>query len=242
MKKLIPIASELSFQRLSRAKSRGKLESIFTVTLVLALISANSVRAQEQEGYVKDLMEVNFFGGGGVPSGDIKEFSDTVGAKFGYDFGFDAGFFITQSWVAGLNFTYTAFKIDDVAKVPGLHHKLYSPNLYLKYYFTGQSDFVPYLKAQGGPVFPKFTTLVGSVGSKRYREMSYDPVFAYGFGAGLFYFTTDFSGLFVEANYLRAESSGSKVNYQGVDYSLGSDLNLIDIHAGVRILIGGSSE
>ncbi len=234
MKKLVPITLKLSFQQ--------KLESILIVTLFFALISANSARAQEQEGYVKDLMEVNFFGGGGVPSGDIKNFSDTIGAKFGYNFGFDAGFFINQSWVAGLNFTFTEFSVDEGAKAPGLHHKLYSPNLYAKYYFTGESDFVPYLKAQGGVAFPKFTTLVANWAGARYREMSYDPVFAYGFGAGLFYFTTDFSGLFVEANYLRAASSDTKANYNGIDYSFESGLSQIDIHAGVRILIGGSSE
>lgn len=236
MKKLIPITSELSFPRFKAG------ESIFIVTLVLALISANSVRAQEQEGYVKDLMEVNFFGGGGVPSGDIKDFSDSLGAKFGYNFGFDAGFFITQSWVAGLNFTFTEFKLEDGANAPGLHHKLYSPSLYAKYYFTGQSDFVPYLKAQGGLAFPKFTTLVENSEGKRYREKSYNPVFTYGAGAGLYVFTTDFSGVFIEANYLGASSSKTKATYQGSEYTFGSNLSMIDIHAGIRILISGSSD
>jgi len=64
----------------------------------------------------------------------------------------------------------------------------------------------------------------------------------YGIGAGLFVFTTDFSGLYVEANYLRAESSGSKADYNGTEYSFNSDLSQIDIHAGIRILVGGSSE
>lgn len=218
------------------------MKRLLQIAFPLVLLTSAITSAQDQEGYVKDLMEVNFFGGGGVPSGEIKDFSDTVGAKTGYNLGLDAGFFITQSWVAGLNFTYTEFKIDDGANAPGLHHKLYSPNLYLKYYFTGQSDFVPYLKAQGGLAMPKFTTLVGNVGGKRYREMSYDPVFAYGAGAGLFVFTTDFSGIFAEVNYLRAASIDSKATYQGTDYTFNSDLDLIDIHAGIRILIGGSSE
>lgn len=221
------------------------MKKIILLTFLAVLFTAalaSLAGAQEQEGYVKDLMEVSFFGGGGVPSGNIKEFSDSIGAKTGYNFGFDAGFFITKSWVAGLNFTYTALKVDEGVNATGLRHKLYSPNLYLKYYFTNQSNFVPYLKAQGGIAFPKFTTLVANSSGQRYREMSYDAVFSYGAGAGLFFFTTDFSGLFIEGNYYGAASNDTKANYQGTEYSFGSDLNMIDIHAGIRILISGSSE
>jgi len=193
--------------------------------------------AQDEQGYVKDLMEVNFFGGGGFPSGDIKDFGDTVGANSGLSYGFDAGFFITESWVAGLNFTYTSMSIDDKANAGGLHHKLYSPNLFVKYYFIGQSDFIPYLKASAGIDFPKFATFVDNGSNKLYREISYDPVFSYGGGAGFFYFTTDFSGLFAEVNYHRAQSSGTTADYHGTDYKFDANINIIDIHAGIRILI-----
>jgi outer membrane protein W len=185
-------------------------------------------------------MEVNFFGGGGFPSGDIKDFSDTAGAQSGISLGLDAGFFITNNFVGGLNFTYTEMGIDDQAQAGGLHHKIYSPSLYLKYYFIGTSDFLPYVKAHGGLDFPKFATFVNNPTGNRYRELSYDPVFAYGGGLGLFVFTTDYSGLFVEANYHRAQSSGTHADYHGVDYKFNSDINMIDIHAGIRILIAPS--
>lgn len=207
------------------------------VTALLLVLTGAAVSAQEQEGYIKDLMELNFFAGGGIPSGDIKTFSDTAGAKTGLSFGMDAGFFITEKIVAGLNFTYTEMGIDEQTQVSGLNHKIYSPNLYAKYYFLGSSDFVPYVKAHGGVDFPKFATFVDSPAGKRYREISYDPVLAYGGGLGLFMFTTDYGGIFVEANYHRAESSGTKANYHGVDYTFNSDISMIDIHAGVRILI-----
>ncbi len=219
------------------------MKTMALITFLTVLFISALAGAQEQEGYVKDLMEINFFGGGGVPSGDIKVFRDSVGVKSGYNFGFDAGFLITESWVAGLNFTYTGFKVDEGDNVQGLHHKLYSPNLYLKYYLSNKSDFVPYLKAQGGIAFPKFTTLVAnSGGQRRYRELSYDAVVSYGAGVGLFIFTTDYSGLFVEGNYYGAVSRDAKVNYQGTDYFFNSDLSMIDIHVGIRVLIGGSSE
>lgn len=214
------------------------MKRLLTTALALALLVSAPVLAQDEEGYIKDLMEVNFFGGGGIPSGDIKDFSDTVGAGTGYNIGLEAGFFVTTSFVAGFNFTFTEFAVDDQANAGGLHHKLYNPNLYAKYYFLGQSDFIPYVKANAGLDFAKFTTLVASSSGPRYREISYDPVFSFGGGVGLFVFTTDFSGLFAEINYHRAVSSNAEATYQDVKYKLDSDIGLIDVHAGIRILIG----
>ncbi|MGH8014934.1 MAG: hypothetical protein ACREBV_01945, partial [Candidatus Zixiibacteriota bacterium] len=105
------------------------------VVLALVLGISSQALGQEEQAYVKDFMEVNLFGGGGIPSGDLKDFGDTTGAKTGFNIGLDAGFFITENLVGGLNFTFTEMSIEDNTTVGGLHHKLYNPNLYLKYYF-----------------------------------------------------------------------------------------------------------
>ena len=216
------------------------MKRLLLVVAGLLLFCDSSVVAQEEELIVKDVLEANFFGGAGIPNGDIKNFSDTAGASSGYSMGLDAGFFITYSWVAGLSFTYTQFAVDEAAFAGGLHHKLYSPNLYLKYYFTSESDWIPYVKAHAGIDFPKFATFVTNTSGNRYREISYDPVLAFGGGVGLFVYTSDFSGLFFEVNYHRALSSDSKATYQDVEYTFGNDLATIDVHAGIRILIGPS--
>ncbi len=214
------------------------LTASFLMVVAVTFVSAQEQQGQPvQEGYVKDLMEVNFFGGGGFPSGDIKNFGVSLGAGAGRSFGLEAGFFATNNLVAGLNFSFTKFQIEDKAKAQGLHHKLYSPNLYLKYYFSGQSDFVPYIKAHGGLEFAKFATLIDNTTPKKYREISYDPALAYGVGAGLFYFTTDFSGIFAEINFHHANSDGSRTTYQRPELTFNSNINVIDVHAGVRILI-----
>ncbi len=213
------------------------MKKVLLTASLLIVAAAPIAGGQEQEVFVKDLMEVTFFGGGGFPSGDIKEFSDTVGAKAGYSLGLEAGFFATNNLVAGLNFTFTEFQVEDRANATGLHHKLYNPNLYLKYYFTGQSNFVPYLKVHGGLEFAKFATLVGNTAPRRYREISYDPALAFGAGAGLFIFTTDFSGLFAEVNYHHAQSRDSEATHQGPQYVFNSDIDVFNIHAGIRILI-----
>lgn len=216
------------------------MKRILLVVTGLVLLGSSAVMAQDDELFVKDVLEANFFGGVGIPNGDIKNFSDTAGAGSGYNIGFDAGFFITYDLVAGLSFTYTQFKVDEAAFATGLHHKLYSPNLYLKYYFTGESDWIPYIKAHAGIDFPKFATFVTSTAGNRYRELSYDPVFAFGGGGGLFVYTSDYSGLFFEVNYHRALSSSTKADFQNNEYVFGNDLAAIDVHAGIRILIGPS--
>lgn len=211
---------------------------IFTA---IVLIAASSVSfAQDDEAFVKDVLEANFFGGAGIPNGDISNYSDSAGAGSGYSMGMDVGFFVTFDLVAGFSFTYTQFAVDDAANAGGLHHKLYSPNLYLKYYFTSESDWIPYIKTHAGIDFPKFATFVTNAGGNRYREISFDPVFAFGGGAGLFVYTSDFSGLFVEVNYHRALSKDTKADYQSNDYVFNNDLSTIDVHGGIRILIGPS--
>ena len=208
------------------------------IGLSLLLISGTAL-AQDEDFFVKDVLEVNFYGGAGIPSGSLSDFSDSLGAETGFNYGLDIGYFLTNDLIFGFNFSHTQFSIKNNDRTGKLNHKLYSPNLYLKYYFTGESDFIPYLKGSAGLEFAKFTTFVDNSAGRRYREISYDPVLAYGAGAGFFYFVSDFSGLFLEANYRAAVSAAeTEATYQDDIYLFGSELSRIDIHAGVRILIG----
>ena len=214
------------------------MKNLFLIGFSLLLISGTA-RAQDEDFFVKDVLEVNFYGGAGIPSGSLSDFSGSLGAETGFNYGLDIGYFLTNDLVFGFNFSYTQFSIKNSDGTGNLNHKLYSPNLYLKYYFTGESDFIPYLKGSAGLEFAKFTTFVDNPAGRRYREISYDPVLAYGAGAGLFYFVSDFSGLFLEANYRAAVSAAeAEATYQDDIYLFGSELSRIDIHAGVRILIG----
>ena len=213
------------------------MKNLFLIGMSLLMISGTAL-AQDEDFFVKDVLEINFYGGAGIPSGSMSDFSDSLGAETGFNYGLDIGYFLTNDLVFGFSFSHTQFSIKDSDETGNLNHKLYSPNLYLKYYFTGESDFIPYLKTSAGLEFAKFTTFVDNSAGRRYREISYDPVFAYGAGAGIFYFVSDFSGLFLEANYRAAVSAAdTKATYLNEIYKFGSDLGRIDIHVGVRILI-----
>ena len=115
---------------------------------------------------------------------------------------------------------------------------MYSPALYGKYYFMGESNFVPYIKGQIGIDFPKFTTIVTDMnigGQERFRELSYDPSLAFGLGLGAFYYTSDYSGLFVEADYRMAKTSKTHGDFQGTDYPFGENIGMISLRAGIHV-------
>ena len=143
--------------------------------------------------------------------------------------------------VLGVHFTYVQYSLDSEVDLPGLKHRFYNPSLYFKYYFFGESNLAPFVKAQVGIDNPKFTTEVqeeGGTGSLKYRELSYDPVLSFGGGAGLFLYTADYSGVFVEANVHYGLSDDAEGDYQNTTYEFGEKSVLIQIQAGIKVFFG----
>ncbi len=212
------------------------------VLAVLVLFIVNFTASAQEEDEERDIIEISFFGGLGIPSGGISDWNTLDierGAKTGWDIGIDAGYFLTTSLVVGLNFVYTQFSIDAASEQSNHNHRLYNPNLYIKYLFEGESYWVPYLKGQLGVENPKFSTFVENIGGgNRFREISYDPSFGFGVGAGLFYYTADYSGLFLEVNYHQAFSEDTKATYLDTEYKFEENVGVLSVHAGIRILIG----
>lgn len=215
------------------------MKKSFIILSALLLIVLN-FSAWAQEEVARDVLELNFYGGLGIPTGDFSNWHDSLGGKTGYIVGIDVGYFVTPQLVAGINFKYSQYSIDNSPTdkaADGLNHRLYNPNLYLKYYFPSQSNWSPYIKAHVGIENPKFTTFVINPNGNRYRQESYDPAFAIGGGAGLFYYTSDYSGIFLETNYHYASTSDVTADYLGRTYKFDGNISVVDIHAGVRILI-----
>lgn len=208
---------------------------LVVLTIFLAFAFNLSVMAQdEEEG--GDIAELNFFGGFAVPGGGITDFGDSLGATTGWTMGIDGGLFVTPALVVGVNFTYTQFGIDGDL-TPGHHHRLFTPSVYARYYFEGESDLLPYLKAHVGVENPKFSTGFSTPQGDRFREFAYDPSLAAGLGAGLFYFTADYSGLFIETNYNVAFTEDAEHDFGDRTFIFGKNVAIFEIHAGVRILL-----
>ncbi|HOP06869.1 MAG TPA: hypothetical protein PLF13_06205 [candidate division Zixibacteria bacterium] len=205
------------------------------IAILVLLIASGSALAQEEEA--RDVLETCFYGGLGIPSGGITDFGGDLGAKTGWSLGIDIGYFMRYNVVVGVNFIYTQMAIDGGPEVDGLYHRLYNPNLYVKYYFMGESNFEPYIKAHVGVENPKFTTYL-QLPDPKYHATSYDASLAYGIGAGVFYYSADYSGLFLEVNYHAAQTKDAEKSWDEQTVVFGDNLGMIDIHAGIRILIG----
>jgi len=212
-----------------------KVSILLTAFLLFGLCSA--VLAQEDDE-ASDVLELCLTGGLAIPSGGISDFGDSLGAKSGWKIGLDFGYFLKPNVIIGFNFGYSRLGVDATDEASTMHHHLYNPNIYAKYYFEGESNLVPYLRAHVGLENPKFATFVVSDAGNRYREKSYNPSLAYGLGVGIFYYTADYSGLFIEAVYHAASTKNSTTSYSGVDYEFGESLGTIGLQAGIRILVG----
>lgn len=218
--------------------------SILLTALLILILSSVAVAQEEDE--TSDVLEVCLQGGWGLPMGGLSDWQtgltdpDKVvdrAPKTGWDLGIDIGYFLTPKINIGVNFTYTEFAID-VEDNGGHHHRLFNPGLYGKYYFEGETDLVPYLKATVGLQNAKFSTFVENPSGRRFRELSYDPVLSYGVGVGLLYYTADYSGIFIEANYFAASSASTEATYQGATYTFGESIGGLQVNFGVRLLVG----
>lgn len=209
------------------------------LALALTLLAAIApVSAQEAEEEEKDLVEISAFVGKGLPQGGITDYQDTLGAKSGFETGFESGYFVSPKVVLGLHFSYTQFSIDEKAKADGLDHKLYFPALYVKYLVNTNSNWVPYVKALAGPQIAKFTRKATNPAGDRYRALSYGPAFGYSLGIGVFYYTADYSGLYVEACYSGASTQNVEATYATQTYPFEKSVRVVDLRAGIRFLIG----
>ena len=226
-----------------------KMFSLLLAVLATAIL-VGSVAAQEAEESTKDFMEFAMYGGGSMPMGGISDWSVTspqtgtekLGAEFGYSFGVDVGHFLTPDLVVGLTLGFAKYGVDaDIAAAAAMNHQMISPAAYLKKYFQGESNFLPYLKGQVGVDVVKFTTRVvdPNAGGYEYREMSYHPALAFGIGGGVLYYTFDYGGIFAEANYHMALSSDVNSTYEGRDYTFGKNASVFDLHAGIKVFFGG---
>lgn len=224
--------------------------SLFAIFLILALFGV-SVAQDEEEESIKDFAEVGLYFGGAIPMGGLPDWSTTnletgteeIGTKTGFNAGFDVGHFLTPSLVLGLTFHYSQFSIDsDSSAVLAMKHRIFSPGVYLKYYFVGEFNFMPYVRGQVGVDVVKYATRVldpniDNAGFE-YRELSYDPGFSFALGAGLFYYTHDFGGLYLEADYRTALTSDVEATYEGMTYSFGETASTLDVHGGIKVFFG----
>jgi len=214
------------------------------VLIALAVILALAVNVcaqdeeEEEEGRWRNF-EVMMFGGFGLPMGEFSDYNDSLGAKTGLNFGMSGGYFLNDRICLGGYFHYTQFGLEEPEglDLSDMHYKMYNAGLYLKYAFTGESNFEPYIKLSAGANFAKFATWVGPE-LKRMREVSYDPGLSSALSAGFVYYTSEWGGLSLEASYHFDPLQANEGDYFGQTFAIFEDLNYLRINAGVTVFFG----
>ncbi len=223
--------------------------SMFVLTLLVLLMGSTTLMAQDSDDDERDILELSFYGGVGVPIGGLSDWHGDLGVKPSLMYGMDAGLFLNSNLVLGINFTYAAYSIDSDLELGDLKHRFYNPSLYLKHYFFGEGNLVPYIKGSVGVDNAKFTTelLKDTPGdpAHAYRELSYSPSPSVGLAGGAFYYTSDYSGIFLDLSYHHAFTSESDKELAGRTYQFNesgawdmANSTMLEIHIGINVYFG----
>ncbi len=205
--------------------------------LLLFILTINITAVAQDEEIEKDVLEISFYSGFASPTGGITEWNDGLNASNGYNMGLDIGYFVTSNFSTGFNFTYQRFDVDSPA-ASSSSHRLYNPNLFLKYIHTTEGNLEPYVRVHVGLENPKFSTFVSNPTQDRYHLTSYGPGIAYGVSLGLFYFTSDYSGLFIQGTYHGASTSNVTATYLDQEYDFNENISVYNLSLGIRVLVG----
>jgi len=203
---------------------------LFTSILVLAF--AITAFAQEEEADWRNF-EFTAHSGITLPTGSLKTWNDSLGAKTGLNFGGSGGLYFNEKFCLGAYFNYTQSPMN----LYNLHYKQYDMGAYAKYAFVGESNFEPYVKLSAGLDFAKFATWVDPA-NNRLREVSYDGGLAFGAYAGFLFYTSDYGGIFAEAGYHLANLKDNPGEHAGKEYYFKDNLKYLDIKVGVMVFFG----
>ncbi len=213
------------------------IKRVAAVAIGIALAVSGAV-AQEEED--RDFFDVSIFGGLTLPGSGMSDWRDTLAAESGYNVGVELGYFVTPSFVLGPTFHFSQFGVDATNEAADQNHRIYAPGLVARYYFFGESFFAPYLRAEVGINFYNFVeeVLDNNSGSVKYRQIGFDPAFSAAVGAGLLWFTSDFSGIFLEANYHLGFSDSVEGTFQDQTFIYGENAGYVTFKLGVRAFFG----
>ncbi len=209
-----------------------KKSKLILFTLLFLSLAVSAFSHEEEEEKWRNF-EITGFGAFSIPTGAIKDWSDSMGAKTGISFGGAGGYYFSDNLCLGVYFQYSQLGMEIYER----NHRLYDAGAYLKYAFTGESNFEPYLKVSAGALFPKFATWVGPIRT-RLRELSYDPGFKGSLSAGLLYYTSDYGGIYIEAGYNYASVKDKEAVYHSEKYFFEDNANYLDIKAGILVFFG----
>ncbi|PKK82874.1 MAG: hypothetical protein CVT49_11220 [candidate division Zixibacteria bacterium HGW-Zixibacteria-1] len=207
----------------------------FRLLLTLIVLSVIALSAYAQDDGKWRNFEVGLHCGLAIPSGDLSDWNDSLGAKTGLSVSLSGGYYFTNNICAGIYFDFNSFGMEGNW---GLNYRLYNTGVYAKYALAGESNFEPYVKLTGGITWPKFPTWI-TVDRNVLREQSYDPALGFGGYLGIIWYTAEFGGLYLEAGYQNIMSKDTEADWHGQIYKMPGNISYLQIRSGVTVFFGG---
>ena len=164
-----------------------------------------------------------------VPGADLN-----AKARIGIDAG--AGYFFTNSVIAGLYFSARNMSTESLDR----HHRIFEFGVYGKFLFADitEKSWSPYVRAMVGLNFSKLATRVTDDTLIVYRELSYDPALGTGIALGGYIKFNQHGGIFVEGAYHYDFMDGVIGEFKSVNYRWGDNNQYVTVVAGVIFNIG----
>jgi opacity protein-like surface antigen len=212
----------------------------FTLVVILilvvgmfSLVSFSTVFALDLKG------KFGLTGQGGVaiPFGDFAD-KEKLAAKTGFGFGGGAEYFVTNNIAIGGTFRYDKHDIDPGSEdgEVSASWKITNFGAYFKYAFPTQSKIVPYLRLDAGIYKPKGTFSAEGLEA----SVSFSSKLGIGGGGGVMYEVSKNVMLGGEVLFHDAMTKEAEATVGGMDVKLDSDIQYINIFAGVTFLVGGT--
>jgi len=211
------------------------MKSLRLLFALIALMAFSfTAYAQDDDEEKWRNFEVGIHTGLSLPSGDLADWNDSLGAKTGFNFSVSGGYYFTGNLATGIYMSYTQ---NGMPGDYGMKYRLVDAGFYAKYAFSNESNFEPYVKLTGGIIWPKFPTWI-TVDQNRLREQAYDPAMSFGGYLGMLWYTAEYGGLFLEVGYHNDFTEGTEADWHGEIYKMPSNLNYIEIRTGVTAFFG----
>lgn len=191
---------------------------------------------EESEPFIEGFVNIN----GTLPMGYLKNdllvSGANLNAKAGVGLDVGAGYFFTNSLIAGLYFSARNMGVEDF----GFHHRVFEGGIYGKYQFMNitEKSWSPYLRVTVGLNYSKLATRVVDGNNHVYRELGYDPAAGLGAGLGMYLKLNARGGLFAEGSYHVDMTKGLGGEFKGIEYSWGDNNKYVVLGAGVLFNIG----
>lgn len=216
--------------------TRRVIQAVMIASIMLCSSLAFGQYEEESEPFIEGFTGANVTLPMAYLKNDLALPNADLNAKPGIGLDVGAGYYFTNSLIAGLYFSARNMGVEAF----DLHHRVFEAGVYGKFLFMDMTEknWSPYIRLMVGLNFSKLTTRVMEDTLVIYRELAYDPALGTGVGLGAYLKLNQHGGVYVEGAYHMDMMDGVVGKFKSVDYAWGDKNQYVELRAGVAFNIG----